>query len=233
METYVLGTVQQAPFELPKDDDNHREWAKEEIAFRPIKEQGVIKLLSPITWKIIDTFELEPCELVLSAKVISLEISEHSQERKQLIAVGTSITKGEDLATRGAIYIFDISSVIPEPDRPETDRKLKLVAKEEVRGAVTAVAGLSQPGFLLMAQGQKCMVRGLKEDGSLLPVAFMDMQCYSSVVKELKGTGMCIFGDALKGLWFVGFSVSSELPSIGHVVMNADQRAKYRKNHID
>lgn len=53
------------------------------------------------------------------------------------------------------------------------------------------------------------MVRGLKEDGSLLPVAFMDMQCYVNVVKELKGTGMCILGDALKGLWFTGYSVNT------------------------
>jgi hypothetical protein len=51
------------------------------------------------------------------------------------------------------------------------------------------------------------MVRGLKEDGSLIPVAFMDMQCYVNVVKEIRGTGLCILGDALKGLWFTGYSV--------------------------
>lgn len=52
------------------------------------------------------------------------------------------------------------------------------------------------------------MVRGLKEDGTLLPVAFMDMQCYTSVVKELKGTGLCLMGDAVKGVWLVGYYVS-------------------------
>ena len=51
------------------------------------------------------------------------------------------------------------------------------------------------------------MVRGLKEDGSLLPVAFLDMQCYVSVVKELEGTGLCLMGDAVKGVWFCGYSV--------------------------
>ena len=51
------------------------------------------------------------------------------------------------------------------------------------------------------------MVRGLKEDGSLLPVAFLDMQCYVSVVRELEETGLCLMGDAVKGVWFCGYTV--------------------------
>ena len=96
---------------------------------------------------------------------------------------------------------------MPDPERPETGRALKLIAKEDVKGAVTAVSGVGTQGFLLAAQGQKCMVRGLKEDGSLLPVAFLDMQCYVSVVSELPGTGLCLMGDAVKGVWFCGYTV--------------------------
>ena len=97
--------------------------------------------------------------------------------------------------------------VVPEPDRPETGRALKLIAKEEVKGAVTALSGIGTQGFLLVAQGQKCMVRGLKEDGTLLPVAFMDMRCYVSVAKELHETGLCLMADAVKGVWFTGYTV--------------------------
>ena len=43
----------------------------------------------------------------------------------------------------------------------------------------------------------------------LLPVAFMDMQCYVTVAKELAGTGMLIFGDVAKGLWFSGYTVGT------------------------
>ena len=50
------------------------------------------------------------------------------------------------------------------------------------------------------------MVRGLKEDQSLLPVAFLDMNMYVSVAKNLNG--MILFGDIMKSIWFVGFSVS-------------------------
>ena len=100
---------------------------------------------------------------------------------------------------------------MPEPDRPETDRRFKLVSKEDVKGAVTALGEVGTQGFLLVAQGQKCMVRGLKEDGSLLPVAFIDVMCHVSSLRGLPGTGMCLMADGLKGVWFIGHSVRSFL----------------------
>lgn len=74
------------------------------------------------------------------------------------------------------------------------------------------MSGIGTQGFLLVAQAQKCMVRGLKEDGSLLPVAFLDMQCYVSVVRELEGTGLCLMGDAVKGVWLSGYTVREDCP---------------------
>ena len=143
----------------------------------------------------------------MCVRTMDLETSEIISRRRSLIAVGTALIRGEDLPSQGRIYIFDIIDVVPEPDQPETGRKLKLIAKEEVKGAVTALSEVGTEGFLLVAQGQKCMVRGLKEDGTLMPVAFMDMQCYVSVAKELRGTGLCVMGDVVKGIWFAGYTV--------------------------
>lgn len=140
-------------------------------------------------------------------KLLNLEVSENTHERKPLIAVGTAIVRGEDLAAKGCIYILEVVTVVPEPSRPETNRKLRLVVKEEVKGAVTALSEIGS-GFMLVTQGQKCMVRGLKEDGTLLPVAFMDLQCYVTVAKSFPGTGMVLMGDAEKGVWFTGYTVS-------------------------
>ena len=150
---------------------------------------------------------MSPAEHVMAVKNINLEVSENTHERKDMIVVGTAIAQGEDIPARGCIYVFEVIKVVPDPEKAESDRKLKLIGKEPVRGAVTALSGIGGQGFLIAAQGQKCMVRGLKEDGSLLPVAFMDMQCYVNVVKELRGTGMCILSDAVKGTWFAGYSV--------------------------
>ncbi|KAI9713774.1 MAG: mRNA cleavage and polyadenylation factor subunit [Chrysothrix sp. TS-e1954] len=192
-------------FALP-EDDYHHEWAQEETSFHPSLSQGVIKLLSGTSYETVDEVPLEDDEVALCMQDAFLEVSESTHERKNLLAVGTAVVRGEDLATSGAIYIFEVIDVVPEPDRPETGKKLKQVTRESTKGAVTALCEVTSHGFLLVAQGQKCMVRGLKEDGSLLPVAFMDMQCYVSVLKNLQGTGMTIMGDAIKGLWFTGFA---------------------------
>lgn len=207
MQSYVIGTSTQVDFELPKDDDHRRDWQKEDIQFKPTTEQSYLRLISPINWSVIDTVELEPCEMIMCIKTLNLEVSETTNERRQLITVGTAISKGEDLAIKGRLYVYDIVTVVPEPDRPETNKKLKLIAKEEIpRGAITGVSEIGTQGFMLVAQGQKCMVRGLKEDGTLLPVAFMDMSCYVTSVKELRGTGLCLMADAVKGVWFTGYT---------------------------
>ncbi|CAG8367489.1 unnamed protein product [Penicillium salamii] len=222
-ETYVIGTSRPADFKLPEGDDLHPEWRGEgtyiadsyigtslitvvELSFCPKIPESSIKVISPKTWTIIDSYPLDPDEQITAVKNVNIEISENTHERKDLIVVGTAIAKGEDMPSRGTIYVFDVINVAPDPEKPETGRKLKLIGKESVKGAVTALSGIGGQGFIIVAQGQKCMVRGLKEDGSLLPVAFMDMQCYVNVAKELKGTGMCILGDAVKGLWFAGYS---------------------------
>lgn len=205
--TYVAACTKLEQFELPRDDDYHKEWAKEATSFPPTMPRGVLKLINPVTWTVIHELEMETCESIESMKTLNLEVSEETKERKMLVAVGTALSKGEDLPTRGRVQVFDIVTVIPEPGRPETNRRLKLVAKEEIpRGAVTALSEVGAQGLMLVAQGQKCMVRGLKEDGSLLPVAFLDMSCHVSSVKELPGTGLCVMADVFKGLWFAGYT---------------------------
>jgi cleavage and polyadenylation specificity factor subunit 1 len=205
--TYVAACTKLEQFELPRDDDYHKEWAKETNSFPPTMPRGVLKLINPVTWTVIHELEMEPCESIESMKTLHLEVSEETKEKRMLVAVGTALSKGEDLPARGRVQVFDIVTVIPEPGRPETNKRLKLLAKEEIpRGGVSALSEIGAQGLMLVAQGQKCMVRGLKEDGSLLPVAFLDMSCHVSSVKELAGTGLCVMADAFKGLWFAGYT---------------------------
>ncbi|QDS67966.1 hypothetical protein FKW77_009040 [Venturia effusa] len=202
---YAVATSEQFFFKL-EDDNYHHEWAYEETSFLPTIDQATIKLLHPKDWSTIDTFALEPAEVVLTMKTLNLVTSENNSAKKALLCVGTAITHGEDLPTKGNVYIFDIIDVVPHPDRPETGSKLKLICKEEVKGAVNGLSDIGTEGFLLMNQGQKVLVRGLKEDQTLLPVAFMDVQVYVSALKALPGTGMCLVGDAVKGIWFAGYT---------------------------
>lgn len=205
-DSYIIATSDVAPFQLPLDDEWHPEWHNESTNFLPTTMECSLKLLSSTTHRIISQYNFDTDERVLSVKVLNLEISEETHERKDLVVVGTAIVKGENITTRGNLYLFDVVDVVPEPEVPETDLKLKLITKEDVRGAVSAISGVGSQGFVLAAQGQKCMVRGLKEDMSILPVAFLDMRYYVHVAKELPGTGLCILGDAFSGLWLVGYS---------------------------
>ncbi|KAL1990323.1 hypothetical protein VTN49DRAFT_6162 [Thermomyces lanuginosus] len=205
--TYVYGAANKRNFKLPDDDEIHPEWRNEVISFFPQVYRGSVRLLSPINLAVIDSFQLESGERVTAIGNINLEISERTQERKDVIVVATSYARGEDIAARGHLYIFDVIEVVPDPEQPEgTNLKLKLIGEEILKGAVTSVSGIGGQGYLIAAQGQKCVVRGLKDDGSIPPVAFIDVMSYVSVVKELRGTGMCLVADALRGLWFVGYS---------------------------
>ncbi|KAF2013333.1 protein CFT1 [Aaosphaeria arxii CBS 175.79] len=204
-DLYILGMGQTEEYMLP-DDTYHYDWVKEDIAFKPHVEQGIIKVVDAKTWTVIDTHVLDPQEVVICIKTLNMEYSETTHERRALVAVGTAMVRGEDLATKGNIRIFEVITVVPDPERPETNRRLRLIVKDEVKGAVSAISDIGNQGFMIMAQGQKCMVRGLKEDGTLLPVAFMDMQCYVTVLKTLPTTGMLLMGDAFKGLWFTGYT---------------------------
>ncbi|KIV89940.1 hypothetical protein PV10_07294 [Exophiala mesophila] len=204
--SYILATNAPTEFQLPQDDEWHQEWQKETTTFLPTMLQSSLKLMSPATHSIISRYTFDTSERILCVKCLNLEISEETHERKDLIVVGTAVVKGENVTTRGNLYIFDVVDVVPDPDIPESDLKLKLITQEDVRGAVSAISDVGAQGFVLAAQGQKCMVRGLKEDMSVLPVAFLDMRYYVSVAKELRGTGLCILGDAFSGLWLVGYS---------------------------
>ncbi|KAL9093951.1 MAG: hypothetical protein Q9165_003874 [Trypethelium subeluteriae] len=191
-QVYALGSSKPTDFTL-SEADPYKEYGREDSETRPKVDQCSLKLLDPNTWTIVDEYPLVPFETIMSMQTMVLETSEATHDRRELVVIGTTFVRGEDLATRGRIYIFDVVDVVPELGRPETNKNLKLFAQEEVQGA-----------------GQKIMVRGIKEDGlltpTILPVAFLDAQCYTSVLKNLPHTGYCLIGDALKGVWFAGYT---------------------------
>jgi cleavage and polyadenylation specificity factor subunit 1 len=162
-------------------------------------------MLSAKTRTIIQSLELEQYDLVTSLKVMRIEVSEQTHEQKQMIVVATAAMRGEDMPSKGTLTVFDILDVVPDPEKPESGILMKCISREETKGAITALE--AWPGGLIgMAQGMKVMIRGLKEDGSCLPVAFLDAQCYIASLKTLGRTGMWLAGDAWKGLWLGGWT---------------------------
>ncbi|KAK3837510.1 MAG: CPSF A subunit region-domain-containing protein [Linnemannia gamsii] len=169
--------------------------------FRPSSDRQTLELVSPVTWETVDRYQLQEYEIVTSMETVSLESTQDASGRKKFMAIGTSFIKGEDSTMRGTIYIFDIIDVVPEPDNPQTDHKLKLLYSEEVKGAVTAMAALN--GYLLTCVGTKVLVRSFEDNETLTGIAFIDVQIYVTSVRVVKNTIM--LADAYKSVWFVGF----------------------------
>jgi len=98
--------------------------------------------------------------------------------------------------------IFEIVEVVPDPNvLPERWYRLRLRCRDEAKGPVTAVCGLS--GYVVSAVGQKLFVRAFDSDERLVGVAFMDVGVYVTSLRALKN--LLLVGDAVKSVMFVAF----------------------------
>src|SRR5436190_2544630 len=138
----------------------------------------------------------------MSLKQVDLQIPKESKRHCPFLAMATTTLHGEDAGTKG--NLFDISQVVPQPGRPETNRKLRLAWSEEVRGAVTVINEIR--GYLLSSQGQKVMVRAFGEnDKEFLPVAFYDLSMVVTFAECIRD--FVLFGDIMHSICFIGFQV--------------------------
>ncbi|KAK1034542.1 mRNA cleavage and polyadenylation factor subunit [Friedmanniomyces endolithicus] len=203
---YVVAACSEVDFVLPEEDDEGGgRTDQDDITLRPQIPQYSVHLLSATTHRIIESVSMPYGETVTSMKVLPLEASERTHEQRSMIVIGTATIRGEDLPAKGALTVLDIIDVVPDPDRPESGIKMKAVAREDTKGAITALEAFGDCGLVGTAQGQKIMIRGLKEDGSCLPVAFLDAQTYITTLRTFGRSGLWLAGDAWKGLWFGGF----------------------------
>lgn len=201
-QVYAVLTSQEALFELPDDDDEEWQPRQEEREKLPRLARGAIELIDARSHKIIDRYDLAENEQGLCLKSVVLTIAtEYTKKKRACLAVSTGILRGEDLAMRGAVYVFDVVEVVPEHGQPDFKYRLKIVSREEVRAAATTLCEVD--GYLLSSQGQKVVVRSLEEDERLTPVAFVDLGLATTTAKCLRS--MILFGDIQKGIRFVGF----------------------------
>ncbi|KAK5696834.1 mRNA cleavage and polyadenylation factor subunit [Elasticomyces elasticus] len=202
---YVVAACWDVDFHMPAEEEGEGKGVVEDITLRPQIPQYSLHLLSATTHEIIQSVAMPYAETITSMKIMPLEVSEHTHEQRSMVVVGTATIRGEDLPAKGALTVLDIIDVVPDPDRPESGVKLQAVSREETKGAVTALEAFGDCGLVGTAQGQKIMLRGLKEDGSCLPVAFLDAQTYITTLRTFGRSGLWLAGDAWKGLWFGGF----------------------------
>ncbi|GBE80259.1 hypothetical protein SCP_0214760 [Sparassis crispa] len=130
----------------------------------------------------------------------------------QHIAVGTTVNRGEDLAIKGVVYIFEIVEVVPDLSSSHKRwYKLKLRCRDDAKGPVTALCGMD--GYLVSSMGQKIFVRAFDLDERLVGVAFLDVGVYVTSLRTIKNLGLLLC--ALRLIFPAGFIVGRE-PTARH-----------------
>ncbi|KAG8903754.1 mRNA cleavage and polyadenylation factor subunit [Tulasnella sp. 403] len=197
----VAVSTQKSSFVL-FDDEGKRLWTPDTPGVSdPVCESSSLELISPDTWTSIDGYEFEQNEFVNTAESVSLETLSAEKGQKDFIVVGTTIYRGEDLAVKGATYIFEVVEVVREPGSLKRRNKLKLLCRDEAKGPVTAVCGMN--GYLVSSMGQKVYVRAFDLDERLIGMAFLDVGLYVTSLATLKN--LLLISDAVKGVWFACF----------------------------
>ncbi|CAL1708463.1 unnamed protein product [Somion occarium] len=198
----VAATSQQATF-ASYDEDGNILWEPDvpNISY-PSCETSTLELISPETWIVMDGYEFAQNEFVTCVDCIPLESASTEAGIKDFIAVGTTINRGEDLAVKGAVYIFEVVEVVPDPSMsPKRWYRLKLLCRDDAKGPVTAICGMD--GYLVSSMGQKIFVRAFDLDERLVGVAFLDVGVYVTSLRAIKN--LLVIGDAVKSVWFVAF----------------------------
>ncbi|KAF8970332.1 CPSF A subunit region-domain-containing protein [Flammula alnicola] len=185
------------------DEDGNRIWEPDAPNIAdPVCDCSTLELLSPDLWITLDGFEFATNEYINDMACVTLETSSTESGSKDFIVVGTTIDRGEDLAAKGATYIFEIVEVVADPAvLPKRWYKLRLRCRDDAKGPVTAVCGFS--GYLVSSMGQKVFVRAFDSDERLVGVAFLDVGVYVTSLRTLKN--LLLIGDAVKSVMFVAF----------------------------
>ncbi|SCU88502.1 LAFA_0E13058g1_1 [Lachancea sp. 'fantastica'] len=197
---YIVSYNREIPYEAISEDGQKMVGSDEDAVHARGFQSGLL-LLNPRTWNIIDVVNLEKNSLINDMKTMLIQTNSRTRRKREYLVVGNTFLRDEDYGTMGSFYLYDITEVVPEPGKPDTNFKLKEIFHEAFRGAVSSVCEVS--GRFLISQGQKVLVRDVQEDNSVVPVAFLDVPVFVSDIKSYGN--LLIIGDAAQEFQFVGF----------------------------
>jgi cleavage and polyadenylation specificity factor subunit 1 len=99
----VAAGVFAIPFVIFDEDDNRIQVKQPDPKVLPLNERSSLELLDYDTCEIIDGYEFADNEVVLALASVNLQTKRTPLGFKDYIAVGTGISRGEDLSERGAV----------------------------------------------------------------------------------------------------------------------------------
>ena len=165
---------------------------------------NALHLLNPISWTVVDaiTENFLPYEGVTCIRCLELETRQTASGFSPFLTVGTAYQKGEDRPIRGRALVFDVAEVVPEPGKPETNRKLRLKGITDFKGPVMAMTSLRQ-GHVVISAGAKVIVNNFEEDEKFAGVAFQDIGTCTLSIASLKS--FFVTADLVNSIAFLAF----------------------------
>lgn len=100
---YAAISTFSAPFEIFQDEGEPLHPYDAEQALQPTATRSALELIEPGSWDSVDGYEFRQYETALSVSIVQLETKSTESGLKDFVAVGTIISRGEDLASRGGV----------------------------------------------------------------------------------------------------------------------------------
>lgn len=200
-QTFAVSSIRKEPFKL-HDKEDEEEIIKFNADLRmPAKNyRSSVHLISSSNWQLIDTYDLNENETCTTLKVLTLRMNGTDSERVTIF-VGTGVLQTEEIASSGSWKLFDVAEVVAESGNPEQKYKLKYTSGETAKGPVLDACELD--GRFAVIQGQRLLVRMIKSEGQVVPVAFTDTSLYSAKVKSFEN--LVVTGDSFHSMSLYGF----------------------------
>ncbi|WWD06819.1 protein CFT1 [Kwoniella europaea PYCC6329] len=222
---YVGAASITVPFQAYDEEGEIQIGPEGENLIPPTNQRSTLELFSQGSdpWRVIDGYDFDQNEEVLCLESVTLESPGGDGGFRDFIAVGTGFNFGEDRATRGNTYIFEIVETVGKAGKAAgSGWILKLRAKDPARNPVSAISHIN--GYLLNSNGPKIYVKGFDDDQQLMGLAFLDVQIYATSIKVFKN--FILVSDLYKSFWFVSLqedpykltTISKDLQPVSPVV---------------
>lgn len=101
-QAYVAIASYEAPFEIFDEQGDPINKANQGL-LEPTATRSTLELIEPGTWRTVDGFEFRQYETALSIQSVTLETRSTTSGYRDFIAVGTIVSRGEDLSAKGAV----------------------------------------------------------------------------------------------------------------------------------
>ncbi|EPB78800.1 CPSF A subunit region [Ancylostoma ceylanicum] len=210
MQTYlsVYAVTTSVPMKSNKiwvvvnDDKQVETHEKNKNFVLPSIPQYSLNLYSPMDWKPVPNTDIkfEEMEVVTACEEVTLRSESTISGMQTYLSVGTINNYGEEVLVRGRIILAEIIDVVPEPGKPTSKHKIKVVYDKEQKGPVTALASIN--GLLLSGMAQKVFIWGFR-DNDLQGISFLDMHYYVHSLVSMRNIAIaCDMHDSMSLIRF-------------------------------